>query len=55
MEHAMKRNGDTRKALDAAKSDAFKDMTEYYSKLNMQVIKCSVRQLNEYFMNLMYS
>lgn len=55
MKHAMKRNGDTRKALDAAKSAAFKDMTEYYSKFNKQVIKCSVRQLNEYFMNLMYS
>ena len=55
MKHAMKHNGDTRKALDAAKSTAFKDMTEYYAQFDKQVIRCSVKQLNEYFMNLIYS
>lgn len=55
MKHAMKRNGDSRTALDAAKNAAFKDMTEYYAQFDKQVIRCSVKQLYEYFMNLMYS
>lgn len=52
MKHAVKFNNDTKKNRYEAMKAAFRDMHEYYHKQEKPLIMASVRQLNEYFMNL---
>lgn len=52
MKHAMKFNNDTKKNRYEAMKAVFRDMYEYYHRQNKPLITASVRQLNEYFMNL---
>ncbi len=52
MTHAMKFNNDTKENRYEAMKAAFRDMYEYYHRQDKPLITASVRQLNEYFMNL---
>ena len=52
MKYAMKQNGDSKKNRYEAMKTAFRDMYKYYHEQDKPLITASIRQINEYFMNL---